>query len=73
MTTKTLSPSDVDHILFLAGYHVACIMTQDSPISCSPHRDMRVFEHELTAHNRIRVRNLYMAEVAKLISPEAGQ
>lgn len=60
---------DIKHVLNLAGYHVACIMTDDSPkISCSPHRAMPVFEHELTAHNRIHVRNLYMAEVAKLIS-----
>lgn len=59
----------IAHTLQLVGYHVSCIMTDDhAKISCSPHPDMPVFEHELTAHNRIHVRNLYMAEVAKLLA-----
>lgn len=58
-------------VLQLVGYHVSCIMNEPfttPTISCSPHPNMPVFEHELTAHNRIYVRNLYMAEVAKLLS-----
>lgn len=58
---------DIANTLKLVGYHVASIMLDDRPkIMCSPHRDMPVFEHELTEHNRIHVRNLYIAEVAKL-------
>ncbi len=69
---KTLRANETAHVLFLVGYHVECIMRDDTAkIRCSPHRDMPVFEHELTKHNRIFVRNLYMAEVAKLFNAPA--
>jgi hypothetical protein len=58
-----------DHIMQLVGYHVSCIMSDQLPrITCSLHADMPVFDHALTEHNRIHVRNLYMREVAKLIA-----
>ena len=64
---KTLRAKEIAHVLFLAAYHVECIMgDKTAKIMCSPHHDMPVFEHDLTEHNRIYVRNLYMAEVAKL-------
>ena len=56
------------HTLQLVGYHIACIMGQDHRISCSPHKDMPLFERTLTDHNRIHVRNEYMAEVAKFLA-----
>ena len=59
---------EIEHTLQMVGYHVACIMTQDSKIDCSPHRNMPPFVHELTEHNRVYVKNLYMAEVAKLFT-----
>ena len=68
MNNKELRAAEMAHILSLVGYHVSCIMGQDKPISCSPHRNMPVFERDLTAQNRIHVRNEYMAEVAKLLS-----
>lgn len=59
---------DTSHVLFLAGYHVACIMDpREKRIHCSPHCDMPEFIRELTPHNRIHARNEYMAEVAKLL------
>lgn len=64
-----MTKETVDHVLQLVGYHVSCIMCDNYPkISCSPHKDMPVFEHELTKTNRIYVRNLYLQEVAKLFA-----
>ena len=63
-----MKATEIEHVLQLVGYHVSCIHTQTHKIMCSPHRDMPVFEHDLTEHNRIHVRNQYMTEVAKLFA-----
>ena len=57
---------DIEHVLQLVGYHVACIMDRnETRISCSPHPDMPVFERDLTGtESREYVRRQYMKEVS---------
>lgn len=67
-----MQKSEIPDVLQLVGYHVSCIMDpEDSPnkISCSPHRDMPVFERKTNGNeSRIYIRNCYMDEVAKLLA-----
>lgn len=68
MGVRLMKDFEIEHTLQLVGYHLRSIMTQDTKITCSPHRDIPVFEHDLTEHNRIYVGRLYMEQVAKLFA-----